>query len=232
MNILAHAVLPVTINISRLQQEVSGLLKSNWLPHYNSLHYTGDWNILSLRSPGGNTDNAYAELMGNASYEDTLLLNEVPYVKELLQAIQADKMAVRLMNLKAGAVIKPHTDKELSFENGEARLHIPIFTNSRVQFILDGEQLVMNEGSCWYINANLTHSVANEGTTDRIHLVIDCKVNEWLQQLVHSERTIKKVKRLQQDPAMIQQMIDALKQQDTPAAKALIETLTAQLSIQ
>lgn len=38
----------------------------------------------------------------------------------------------------------------------------------------------MKEGSCWYLNLSLKHSVANESTTNRIHLVIDGIVNNWL----------------------------------------------------
>jgi hypothetical protein len=30
------------------------------------------------------------------------------------------------------------------------------------------------------VNVNLLHSVSNKGNTDRIHLVIDCVVNDWL----------------------------------------------------
>ena len=38
----------------------------------------------------------------------------------------------------------------------------------------------MQPGEAWYLNFNLPHSVANRGTTDRIHLVIDCVMNPWL----------------------------------------------------
>jgi hypothetical protein len=40
----------------------------------------------------------------------------------------------------------------------------------------------MKEGECWYLNFNLPHRVKNSGTADRIHLVIDCVVNDWLLQ--------------------------------------------------
>jgi hypothetical protein len=39
--------------------------------------------------------------------------------------------------------------------------------------------LKMGGGECWYINANLPHSVSNLGGTDRIHLVMDWVVNDW-----------------------------------------------------
>jgi hypothetical protein len=39
---------------------------------------------------------------------------------------------------------------------------------------------VMEAGECWYVNVDLPHRVNNRGTTERIHLVIDCVVDEWL----------------------------------------------------
>ena len=37
-------------------------------------------------------------------------------------------------------------------------------------------------GELWYVNTDLTHSVRNLSTQDRIHLVIDCAANDWLYQ--------------------------------------------------
>ena len=41
-----------------------------------------------------------------------------------------------------------------------------------------GTPLPMGEGECWYINFNLPHRIHNRGTTDRVHLVIDCVLND------------------------------------------------------
>ena len=74
----------------------------------------------------------------------------------------------------------------LDFEDGEVRLHIPVITNPDLEFILAGNRVVMQEGECWYLNVNQPHSVNNRGTTDRIHLVVDCVVNDWLRSLMLS----------------------------------------------
>jgi hypothetical protein len=42
----------------------------------------------------------------------------------------------------------------------------------------------MNEGELWYLNVNQPHHVTNRSTTDRIHLVIDCVVNDWLREVL------------------------------------------------
>jgi hypothetical protein len=84
------------------------------------------------------------------------------------------------MRLRAHSEIKQHSDHELSLEDGEARLHIPIVTNDDVRFFLDEELIPMREGECWYLNLTLPHRVTNASSEDRIHLVIDCVVNDWL----------------------------------------------------
>ena len=49
----------------------------------------------------------------------------------------------------------------------------------------------MAEGECWYLNFSLPHKVANNGDKDRIHLVVDCMLNHWLQtQLTGCDGTI------------------------------------------
>jgi hypothetical protein len=88
--------------------------------------------------------------------------------------------SVRLLRLAPGAVIREHRDAGLRYEQGEARLHIPIATNAAVEFVLDGDRHVMEAGECWYVNVDLPHRVNNRGTTERIHLVIDCVVDDWL----------------------------------------------------
>jgi mannose-6-phosphate isomerase-like protein (cupin superfamily) len=60
------------------------------------------------------------------------------------------------------------------------RVHIPIQTNQEVEFAVAGQPLPMSEGDCWYVNFNLPHRIHNRGTTDRVHLVIDCVLNDWL----------------------------------------------------
>ena len=87
---------------------------------------------------------------------------------------------MRLLNLHAGSTIKAHRDSELNFENGEIRLHIPVLTHPEVEFFLDGERMNLQEGECWYMNFNLLHSINNNSPVNRVHLVIDAVVNDWV----------------------------------------------------
>lgn len=169
-------------DLQNLSGNLLNLSGEHWNPHLNTAQYQGDWNILSFISPGGRNTTVPDALHGE-DFKATPLLEFVPGIKLLLDSFKCPLRSVRLMRLKAGAKILRHRDAELSYEHGEARLHIPLQTNEQVQFILDGELLPMRLGECWYINANLHHSVENNGKTDRIHLVIDCEVNDWLSQL-------------------------------------------------
>jgi quercetin dioxygenase-like cupin family protein len=179
MSVIKFALLKIPAAISAIQKEVAALRPNDWQPHMNKRDYEGEWDVLSLRSPGGK-NNPLAEPMNGEEYADTALMQQCPSIQQLIHYLQCEKLSVRLLNLQPGAVIKEHTDKELCFEKGEARLHFPVFTNPLVEFFIDGTKVKMLEGDCWYINANLPHSLANKGDRERIHLVIDCKVNEWL----------------------------------------------------
>jgi quercetin dioxygenase-like cupin family protein len=176
---ISHARLQLPLDLQAVQQQVQALTQP-WSAHFNTMHYEGEWNVLSLRVAGGDAGRIIPDLIGDEEYLDTPLMDACPAIKALLDNIECRVLSVRLLNLKSGASIKPHRDHELAFEKGEARLHFPVFTNGKVEFYIEDEQVRMNEGECWYINANLTHRVANHGSTDRIHLVIDCKVNDWL----------------------------------------------------
>ncbi|MDB5278943.1 MAG: L-proline cis-4-hydroxylase [Ferruginibacter sp.] len=182
-------------DVQQMQQEVNGLEANFWKPHYNEKHYEGNWTILPLRSLNGSIENNIAihsgSLQTNMQYKDTTLLNDCPYLSSVLNYFRCEKMSVRLMNLNAGASIKEHSDYDMSLEEGEARFHIPVFTNNGVAFFIEEEQIPMQEGECWYLNLSLRHRVNNSGATNRIHLVIDCKVNGWVKGLIHNQADLK-----------------------------------------
>ena len=183
-------------DIAKMQKEVQLLESSLWKPHYNEKHYEGNWTILPLRSINGSIDNPISihasSLQMNMAYRDTSLLDNCFYLQSVIGFFECEKMSIRLMKLDPGAVIKEHTDYEMSFEEGEARFHIPILSNSGVEFFVEEEKIPLKEGECWYLNLSLKHRVNNWGDTSRIHLVIDCKVNEWIKNLLNGDAELKR----------------------------------------
>ena len=78
-------------------------------------------------------------------------------------------MAAKLL---AGGKIKPHRDSHPSFHIGH-RIHVPITTNSRVRFMIDGRPYQLQVGQAYEINNQKNHSVANKGTEDRVTFIFD-----------------------------------------------------------
>jgi len=78
-------------------------------------------------------------------------------------------MAAKLL---AGGRILPHRDSHPSFAVGH-RIHVPIVTNPRVRFMIDGRPYQLEVGQAYEINNQKTHSVMNKGTTDRINFIFD-----------------------------------------------------------
>jgi hypothetical protein len=189
---IKYLQLPVYFDAARMQQEAEHLSANSWKLHYQLLHYEGEWSAIPLRSVGGAADNIMIAPQAEAVYRDTIFLAECPYIQEVLQSFHCPLMAVRLLKLNAGAVIKEHRDQDLYFEKGEARLHIPVITHEEVAIYLDKERLRLKEGECWYMNFNLPHSIVNNSPVDRIHLVIDAQVNDWLKQLLSQPSRVRK----------------------------------------
>ncbi len=172
--------LPLRFDVARMQADLARMMADEFVPHFNTAYYQGDWSAVPLRAVGGRTDHIYPDPTAKNAFADTPLLARCDYIREVLATLRCPMQAVRFLRLKAGSVIKEHRDHELGFEDGEVRLHIPVITNPEMEFVLNLVRVVMNEGECWYLNVNQPHRVANRGATDRIHLVIDCVVNNWL----------------------------------------------------
>ena len=75
-------------------------------------------------------------------------------------------------NLKAGGKIKPHHDRHPSFHCGH-RIHVPITTNPRVRFMIDGRPYQLQVGEAYELNNQKQHSVMNKGKEDRITFIFD-----------------------------------------------------------
>jgi hypothetical protein len=171
--------LPLTFDPARLQNDFAGLTEQDWVPHFNRAYYEGDWSAVPLRSIGGRSDHIYSDPV-RRDFESTSILHRCPYLQEVLTAFPCPLLAVRLLRLKSGSRIREHTDLNLGYEDGEIRIHVPIHTNADVEFYLAGARVILCEGECWYINTSLPHRVVNGGAADRIHLVIDCVVDDWV----------------------------------------------------
>ena len=175
--------LPFAFDRDLLVADLRRLQATPWIRHFVTQNYEGDWSAIPLRGPAGArhpVQMIYSDPAATA-FEDTPMLAVCRYFRSVLDSLCCPLQAVRLMRLTPGSVIKEHTDHDLCFEQGSVRLHIPITTNDAVAFELNRRRVILEPGSCWYLRLSDPHSVANRGDADRVHLVIDAAVNEWIE---------------------------------------------------
>ncbi len=161
----------------------------DWTEHFVKDNYSGDWSVIPLRGPKGAT---HPILMifsapGVTEFEDTPFLENCEYFRQVIGTFQTKITSVRLMKLGAGSEIKEHRDYDLDEENGIVRLHVPVVTNDNVEFYLNKKRVIMKAGECWYCRLSDPHSVHNRGTEDRVHMVLDMELNDWLKNLLLAE---------------------------------------------
>lgn len=162
-----------------MQADLAGIVSTEFVPHFNTRYYEGDWSVVPLRSIGGKSDQIYPDPT-RTDYADTPLMARCPYIAEVVDYFRCPKLAVRFLRVRPRSVVKEHRDYQLRFEDGELRLHIPVTTNPEVRFVVAGKRVIMGPGECWYNDFTELHSVHNDGDGDRVHLTIDCVVNDWL----------------------------------------------------
>ena len=116
-------------------------------------------------------------------------------VFKILENLPCKYERVRFMKLDAGKVIGKHSDKidkDLGFDDGQImRIHVPIRTNDDVVFSLFesprakvAHEYNLKTGHYYYMDVTKPHAVRNMSEVDRIHLVVDCYVNDALRTMV------------------------------------------------
>lgn len=180
MDVPAFTCLPLAFDPAPLLAEAHALADSRWVSHFNADYHDGGWQGAALRAIGGDADRLYGNPGGPEDYRDTILMEKCPAIAQALKRFECPLRSVRILRLAVGSIIREHRDDGLTIENGEARLHAPLATNDDVEFYVDNQRVIMRPGECWYLDLSRPHRVQNRGRSDRIHLVIDCRVNEWL----------------------------------------------------
>lgn len=180
--------LPLRFDPDLLERDLRGLSAVPWTQHFVQQNYDGDWSVIPLRGKAGATHPVmmiYSDPTCR-DFADTPMLDACPYFRQVLATFEAPLQAVRLMRLAPGSVIKEHRDHDLSFEDGTVRIHVPVTTNAEVEFYLNRSRVVLKAGTSWYLRLSDPHSVVNRGAADRVHLVIDAEVNDWIRDLLQS----------------------------------------------
>lgn len=99
----------------------------------------------------------------------------MPLMNEIINAhYSPGGVIIRAMaaRMAPGTMIRPHMDSHQSF-HASHRIHVPLATNARVRFTIDGRPHKFEVGRAYEINNQLTHSVMNKGGEHRVHFIFD-----------------------------------------------------------
>ncbi len=186
MNVPDRVRLPLHFDAAVLAEEVAALPEGAWVPHFNTAVYKGEWSGVALRAVGGVADRLYPDPVPKEPFADTPWLGRCPRLASALAEFCCPVTSARLLSLAPGAVINEHKDYRLGWEDGEIRVHVALSTDDDVEFVLDDRRVTLAPGDAWYLNVNRRHRVANRSPITRIHLVVDCVVDEWLTEQMRS----------------------------------------------
>ena len=180
---------PFKFDVERMRADLARLNDAELLSHYD-VGLSEGWRAALLVSKGGQMSGPESQrpawiTESGTEFQRTPLLHDLPYFREILDAMHCPQGRIRILKLAPGGGIGLHRDvgAEIGcFAFDQVRLHVPIITNDRVTFFVGGEKIKMQPGRLYYVNFSKNHYVKNEGDSARYHLVMDLRVNDWLRQ--------------------------------------------------
>ena len=179
--------LPLSYDVGQLQQDLSATRRFSTVPQFGVYH-NGEWTGLSLCAEGGD---AYTTKTGivptGQPFTYTEVIQYTPYFRQVLDGLSCPKRSVRLLHLPPGGRIERHADPPLTFQHGVLRLHIPIVTHPDVEFVIGDHRCVWQAGELWWGDFSLPHHVYNKSPINRVHIVIDVEINDFVLALFPQE---------------------------------------------
>lgn len=173
-------------DVERLAQDVANVSHIPWAAKTRYSSKTGGpgaprpsrgWTCLPIRSPGGQLSRTDPGGPGTLEFAHTSVFEQVPYIQEILDGVPGNHRQISLLALEPGGSSHVHRDYPSGFAFGWIRLHLPITTNDRCGTTINDTRYHWDSGELWYGDFSLLHHVANEGTTTRVHLVMDIEVS-------------------------------------------------------
>lgn len=168
--------------LAKIEREII-LLNLPWTEAYKDYQSSG-WKTVSLLSRSGDARDL---IIDDGTPIETDVLHALPSLKKFVNNLGLKYMWARLARLEPNSYLWEHRDyTELKNERRQ-RLHLPIQTNKDAQIILSGHQINLGYGFLWKLNPQVPHGACNKGSTARIHLIIDCYVEEKLENLINDQ---------------------------------------------
>jgi hypothetical protein len=172
-------------DVSDIQERVSSFteeqwLKESWRRENFEVHKSTQSIYLIMDEDGRHTDpSAHPALAENHDILQPLL----DYVRirfgqtidspELNEKNSSGYFARMLfVKLVPGGSIPPHFDTGRSMRTSH-RIHLPLVTNDGVLFTVGATTLNLLPGELWEINNRRKHTVCNNGSESRVHMIMD-----------------------------------------------------------
>ena len=165
-----------------VQREVASL-DVQWTNVYSEYH-TGGWQTLSLLN---RTSKPTDTIFEDCEPVETSLLERMPETCALLRGLGFRYLFGRLAKLEVNAFIYEHRDYQNLRNDRLLRLHIPVITNPFSSIVVDRTRIHLALGYIWKLNPIHRHAAANFGKEPRIHIILDCYVDEALEVLLSAE---------------------------------------------
>lgn len=100
-----------------------------------------------------------------------------PIVFALMSHVQGERLGrVMINSLRPGGRIFPHADTPAHCEY-YTRFHVVLQTAPGANIRCGDEQVHMEAGSIYWFNNALEHEVVNNGSIDRIHMIVDIRTS-------------------------------------------------------
>lgn len=96
-----------------------------------------------------------------------------PIIFGLMNRVNAEHLGgVLITKIPPGGIIYPHKDAGWHPEFYNAKLYVVLQTNDKVINRVADEQVSMKTGEAWFFNNLIEHDVVNDGSDDRITLIV------------------------------------------------------------
>lgn len=100
-----------------------------------------------------------------------------PIVFGLMAKVQGERLGRVMINrLRPGGRIFPHADTEAHAEYF-SRFHVVLETSPGANIRTGDETIHMQQGEVWWFDNSIEHEVLNNGSVDRIHMVVDIRTS-------------------------------------------------------
>ena len=173
--------LPILFDADKLAEEIAAAPAEAWRPHPQG--FAGNDAMALITTNGDPASDVRAGPMA-----PTPALLACPYLMQVLETLGATWGRSRLMRLSGNAEVSMHVDTDYYWRD-HMRVHVPIVTQPTVRFLCADEEVNMAPGECWVFDTWSLHSVHNDATRERIHLVADTVGGEGLLSLMENGRS-------------------------------------------